>query len=36
VEYPDPLKSAAENMQDLTPSAVEKLLSGNARRLYKV
>ena len=34
--YPDPLKNAAENMRELSPSAVEKILSGNARRLYKL
>jgi hypothetical protein len=30
------LKHAEENMRELSPSAVEKILSGNARRLYKL
>jgi len=34
--YPDPLKNASENMRALSPTAVEKILSGNARRLYKL
>lgn len=34
--YPEPLKHAAENMADLSPTAREKLLSGNARRLYRI
>jgi predicted TIM-barrel fold metal-dependent hydrolase len=34
--YPDPLKNASENMRALSPSAGEKILSGNARRLYKL
>src|SRR5262245_37398543 len=34
--YPDPLQNAAANMAALTPSAREKILSGNARRLYKL
>ena len=34
--YPEPLKHAAENMADLTPTVREKILSGNARRLYKI
>jgi predicted TIM-barrel fold metal-dependent hydrolase len=34
--YPDPLQNAAANMAALTPSAQEKILSGNARRLYKL
>jgi predicted TIM-barrel fold metal-dependent hydrolase len=34
--YPDPLQNASENMRELSPIAVEKILSGNARRLYKL
>ena len=34
--YPDPLKNASENMRDLSPTAIEKILSGNACRLYKL
>jgi uncharacterized protein len=34
--YPDPLQHAAENMRELTPTAREKILSGNAVRLYKI
>jgi predicted TIM-barrel fold metal-dependent hydrolase len=34
--YPDPLRNAAANMEALTPTAREKILSGNARRLYKL
>jgi uncharacterized protein len=34
--YPDPLANAAENLAELTPTAREKILSGNARRLYKL
>ena len=34
--YPDPLQNASENMRELSPIAVEKILSGNARHLYKL
>ena len=34
--YPDPLKNAEENLRALTPAAREKILSGNARRLYRL
>jgi uncharacterized protein len=34
--YPDPLKTAAENMQDLSTSAQRKILSENASRLYRL
>jgi predicted TIM-barrel fold metal-dependent hydrolase len=34
--YPDPLANAAANLAELTPTAQEKILSGNARRLYKL
>ena len=34
--YPDPLVNAAANLADLAPAAQEKILSGNARRLYKL
>jgi predicted TIM-barrel fold metal-dependent hydrolase len=34
--YPDPLANAAANLAELTPTAREKILSGNARRLYKL
>jgi uncharacterized protein len=32
--YPDPLRIAAENLQTLSPSAQEKILSLNAKQLY--
>jgi predicted TIM-barrel fold metal-dependent hydrolase len=34
--YPEPLKNAAENLQELSPAAREKILSGNAKRLYRL
>jgi uncharacterized protein len=34
--YPEPLKNAAENLQTLKPSAREKILSQNAKRLYRL
>jgi predicted TIM-barrel fold metal-dependent hydrolase len=34
--YPDPLANAAANLAELSPVAREKILSGNARRLYKL
>jgi predicted TIM-barrel fold metal-dependent hydrolase len=34
--YPEPLKNAAENLQDVSPTAREKILSGNATRLYRL
>ncbi|MGO8860778.1 MAG: amidohydrolase family protein [Acidimicrobiales bacterium] len=34
--YPDPLKNAAENLATLSESDQEKILSGNAKRLYKL
>jgi predicted TIM-barrel fold metal-dependent hydrolase len=34
--YPDPLGVAAEHMRDLTPTAREQILGGNACRLYKI
>jgi predicted TIM-barrel fold metal-dependent hydrolase len=34
--YPEPLKNAAENLQDLSPTAREKILSGNAKQLYRL
>jgi predicted TIM-barrel fold metal-dependent hydrolase len=34
--YPEPLKNAAENLQELSPTAREKILSGNAKRLYRL
>jgi predicted TIM-barrel fold metal-dependent hydrolase len=32
--YPDPLKTAAENMRDLTPAVQRKILGENAAKLY--
>ena len=32
--YPDPLKTAAENMKDLAPAAQRKILGENAAKLY--
>ena len=32
--YPDPLKTAAENMRDLTPAVQRKILGENASKLY--
>jgi predicted TIM-barrel fold metal-dependent hydrolase len=34
--YPDPLVNAAANLAELSATAREKILSGNARRLYKL
>jgi uncharacterized protein len=34
--YPEPLKNAAENLQDLSPTAREKILSRNAKQLYRL
>jgi predicted TIM-barrel fold metal-dependent hydrolase len=34
--YPDPLKLAAENLQTLSPTAQEKILSLNAKQLYRL
>jgi predicted TIM-barrel fold metal-dependent hydrolase len=34
--YPDPLGVAAENMRDLTATARNKILGGNATRLYRL
>jgi predicted TIM-barrel fold metal-dependent hydrolase len=34
--YPDPLGVAAENMRDLTPTARNKILGGNAKQLYRL
>jgi predicted TIM-barrel fold metal-dependent hydrolase len=34
--YPEPLKNAAENLASLRPSSREKILSGNAKRLYRL
>ena len=34
--YPDPLKTAAENMQDLSTGTQRKILSDNASRLYRL
>jgi predicted TIM-barrel fold metal-dependent hydrolase len=34
--YPDPLANAAANLAELTPTARAKILSENARRLYKL
>jgi predicted TIM-barrel fold metal-dependent hydrolase len=34
--YPDPLKIAAENLQTLSPTAQEKILSTNAKLLYRL
>jgi predicted TIM-barrel fold metal-dependent hydrolase len=34
--YPDPLKIAAENLQTLSPTAQEKILSRNAKLLYQL
>ena len=34
--YPEPLKNAAENLATLSDSDQEKILSGNAMRLYKL
>jgi uncharacterized protein len=34
--YPEPLKNAAENLQDLTPTARAKVLSLNAQQLYRL
>lgn len=34
--YPEPLKTAAQNMQDLTPSVQRKILGENAAKLYKL
>ena len=34
--YPDPLATAAKHLRDLTPDAREKILGGNASRLYKI
>jgi predicted TIM-barrel fold metal-dependent hydrolase len=34
--YPDPLRSAEENLRDLTPTAREKILGANAARLYRL
>jgi uncharacterized protein len=34
--YPDPLKNAAENLAALSVGDQEKILSGNAKRLYKL
>ena len=32
--YPDPLRSANDNMRDLTETARNKILGGNAAALY--
>lgn len=32
--YPDPLKTAAETMRDLSPTAQRKILGENAAKLY--
>lgn len=34
--YPDPLKTAAENMRDLSPEARRKILGENASKLYRL
>jgi uncharacterized protein len=34
--YPDPLTSAAENMRELSTTARNKILSGNAVKLYQL
>jgi predicted TIM-barrel fold metal-dependent hydrolase len=34
--YPEPLKTADENMRELSATAIEKILSGNARGLYRI
>jgi predicted TIM-barrel fold metal-dependent hydrolase len=34
--YPEPLKTAAQNMRDLTPSVQRKILGENAAKLYKL
>jgi len=34
--YPDPLANASANLAELSPAVREKILSGNARRLYKL
>src|SRR5437868_30158 len=34
--YPEPLKTAAQNMHDLTPSVQRKILGENAAKLYKL
>ncbi len=34
--YPDPLGSAAENMSDLSTTARDKILGGNAKQLYRL
>ncbi len=34
--YPDPLKTAAENMRELTPAAQRKILGENAAKLYRL
>jgi predicted TIM-barrel fold metal-dependent hydrolase len=32
--YPDPLKTAAENMRELSPAVRRKILGDNAAKLY--
>jgi predicted TIM-barrel fold metal-dependent hydrolase len=34
--YPDPLKTAEENLRDLTPSAQRKILGETATKLYRL
>jgi predicted TIM-barrel fold metal-dependent hydrolase len=34
--YPDPLGAAAENMRDLGATTRDKILGGNAQRLYRL
>jgi predicted TIM-barrel fold metal-dependent hydrolase len=34
--YPDPLKTAEENMRTLSPSAQRKILGENAAKLYQL
>jgi predicted TIM-barrel fold metal-dependent hydrolase len=34
--YPDPLKTAAENMRDLSETAQRKILGENAKKLYRI
>jgi uncharacterized protein len=34
--YPEPLKTAAENMRNLTPGAQRKILGDNAAKLYNL
>jgi predicted TIM-barrel fold metal-dependent hydrolase len=34
--YPDPLSTAAANMRELSPETQQKILGGNASRLYGI